>query len=142
MNAPQPVVAGRQVGTSVLCWLADFLPCFVQHRGRGGRKALRMEELFQLPDALSMNPAQPFLASGPVGTAVLGQLAAHPLLKDPLLQPFAEEDIRVAGSMKRCVQGTIEFCDGQARPAMAVGGVSAAGRGYLALFSLFACVSC
>jgi hypothetical protein len=88
-----------QVGTAFRRWLAAFFPSskVLQQRGRGGRKAGRMEELFQLPDALSMNPLQPVLAGGPVGTAVLGQLAAlDPLLKDPLLEPFAEEGWRRA----------------------------------------------
>jgi len=73
MNTLQPVVAGRQVGTSVRCWLAAFIHFLehplLQHRMRDGKKAGHM---FQLPDALCMIHPQPVLADGPVGTAVLG----------------------------------------------------------------------
>jgi hypothetical protein len=92
MNPPQLIEASRQVGTSILCWLAAVPPLLqnplLQQRGRGGREAGGEEELFELPDTLGMNSPQPFLSIGPVGTAVLGWLAALvPLLKDLLLEP-------------------------------------------------------
>ena len=95
MNPPQPIEASRQVGTSVLCWLAAVLPVLKSSfstTAREGRRATgRVEKLFQLPSALGMNPPQPVLASGPVSTAVLGWLAALvPLLKDLLLEPCIE----------------------------------------------------
>jgi hypothetical protein len=137
MNPPQPIKASRQVGTSVLCWLAAVLPVLkrsISTTAREGRRATgRVEELVQLPSAMGMNLLQPILASGPVGTAVLGWLAALvPLLNDRLLQPSVDEDRRVAGSMEGSVQGTHELWVGQTRPVVAVGLSSAAGRGYLA----------
>ena len=47
----------------------------LQLRGRGGRAAGPVEELFQWLDALFMNSLPPVLASGLVGTAVRGWLA-------------------------------------------------------------------
>jgi hypothetical protein len=92
-----------------------------------------VEELFQVPSALCMNPPRPVVASGAVGTAVLGWLAALvPLLKDLLIEPSSEEDRRVAGSMEGSGQGTHELREGHARPVVAVGGASAADRGYSA----------
>ncbi|KAJ1466484.1 hypothetical protein T484DRAFT_2477757 [Baffinella frigidus] len=80
-----------------------------------------------------MNPPQPFLSIGPVGTALLGWLAALiPLVKDLFLEPSAEEDWRVAWSMDGCAPGTHELREGRARPVVAVGGVSTVDRGYLA----------
>jgi hypothetical protein len=92
-----------------------------------------VEELFQLLDALGMNPPQPVLASGAVGTALLGCLAALvPLLQDLFLESSAEQDWRVVGSEEGSVPGTHELRMGQARHVVAVGGGSAACRGYLA----------
>jgi hypothetical protein len=76
-HAPSSACRRRwQVGTSVRCCFAAFLPFLknplLLQRRRGGRNAGRMEELFQLPDVLDMNPPQLVLAGGPVGTAVLG----------------------------------------------------------------------
>jgi hypothetical protein len=137
MNPPQPVVAGGPFGTAAWGWLAAVLPLIknpiLERRGRGGRAAGRVEELFQQPDALGMNPPQPAMASGLVGTAVLGLLAALlPLLKDLFPDPSAGEDMGVARSRHSSVRGTHQLCELQARPGVAVGGVGAAGRGYLA----------
>ena len=86
--------------------------------------------MFQLPDALGMHPLKPVLSSGPVGTALLGWVAALvPLLTDLLLEPSVEEDWRVAWSLDGCAPGTHELREGRARPVVAVGGVSAANRG-------------
>jgi hypothetical protein len=137
MNPPRPVVAGGPVGTTSLGWLAAVLQVlqnpFLQQRKKGCSEAGRVEELFHWLDALGMNPPQPVLASGAVGTALLGCLASlFPLLKHLFLEPSAEEDKRVAGSMEGAAQGTHKLCEGQARPVVAVGGASVACRGYLA----------
>jgi len=137
MNPPQPVVAGGPVGTAARGWLAAVLPVlkrsFPATARRGGRATGRVEELFQWLCAIGIDPPQPVLAGGLVGTSVLGWLAALlPLLKDPLPEPSAGQDKRMAGRRQSSAGDTHELRDGPSRPCGGVGGVGAAGRGYLA----------
>jgi hypothetical protein len=137
MNPPRPAVAGGPVGTAARGCFASVLQVlkrsFSTTARRGGTGAGGEEELFQRLDALGMNPPQPVLGSGPVGSAVLGCLAALlPLLKDPLPEPSAGEDRRVAGRRQSSTRDAHELREGPSRPFGGGGGVSAAGRGYLA----------
>jgi hypothetical protein len=138
-HEPSPSCRGRWAGRHRRsgAGLRLFSPSskdpFLQQRGRGGRASGRVEELFQWLCALGMNPPQPVLAGGPVGTAVLGWLAALlPLVKDPVPEPSAGEDRRVAGRRQSSAGDTHELRDGPSRPGGGGGGVGAAGRGYLA----------
>lgn len=92
-----------------------------------------MEELFQWLFALCMNTFQLVLACGPVGAAVVGWLAALlPLVKDPLPEPSAGEDRRVAGRRQSSAGDTHQLRDGPSRPGGGGGGVGSALLVYLA----------
>jgi hypothetical protein len=138
-HEPSPACRGRWTGRHRCSGAGLRLFCsfskdpFLQQRERGGRATGRVEELFQWLYAISAHPPQTFLASGAVGSAVLGWMAAPPpLLKDPLPEPSAGEDRRMVGRRQSITGDTHELCDGPLRLGGGMGGLGAAVRFYLA----------
>jgi hypothetical protein len=106
------VVASGPIGTTVQGRVASVLPFLklpsLQQRGRRGRAASRVEQLFQWPCALAMNPLQPVLAIQPVGTAVLGWLSsALPPERSPA-RTNLREHVRTAERTDGTIRGTPE----------------------------------
>jgi hypothetical protein len=104
---------------------------FLQQRGRGGRASGRVLQLDQWLCLLGMNPPQPVLAGGPVGTAVPGWLASALPPERSLARTQLRQDVRQAERSNGTIPGTRELRESLPRLFLATGGVGTAVRCYL-----------
>jgi hypothetical protein len=101
----------RLLGLVIVCFPPQKDP-LLQQRRRAGRAAGHVQELDQSVCLPGINPPEPVLAGGHVGTAVLVWLASAVPPQRSLARTQLRQDVRQAERMNGTIQGTPELREG------------------------------